>query len=307
MLLRLCGVIQNIKYGFKAASLIKTCDSEIISEEFILGVEQVLEQARKECSIIDVETLNHAYNLLSYFNIHKLIIAGYDIDVDVPEFNLEEAVKQLIEDNADDTTLASKASFQKVLILPGPELISTTIQERFRWSKEDTKNIFAGLVSLKLGQISNSNGKNGRAILVFKKRTLTEIQADLEAANNFIALDIDSNTYSKTFDMDVIQTKSVQRNRKTIFTHRQKSLESIDESSIGIASLTTDCDLESVSSIGIIEPTVDSILDKPQEQVFKEPNTAEVAYNGACSTSVGSSVDDTLDTPILPTGEFFIY
>jgi hypothetical protein len=250
LLLRLCGIIQNIKYVVKKVSNMRSCHFESIKEEFKIDVEQSLDICRAECASINEETLEHAYNLLNYFNTHKLVIAGYDVDLDVPNFCLNDCVMQILQDAKDSCDLASKPIYQKLLLLNGPELISTYVQEKYRWSKDETTSHFAGLVALRLGDTIERTGGKGKKILVFIKKSIQSLQADPDVAANFISLEIDADRYEDVYRQDVLHPKVVNRTKKSIFNRPPKDVDVFDDSSIGLSTLTNVSETDTEYSTG---------------------------------------------------------
>ena len=115
MLLRLCGVLKalhvSVKFVVKIASekfkLVKALFTEV---ENFLRSDCTFNQQRL---LISAQNVSMAYNLLSYFKKHKLILAGYDFDVNLP---LNEAIGKILVAQPKTTTTTTTTAEQKFTV-----------------------------------------------------------------------------------------------------------------------------------------------------------------------------------------------
>jgi len=97
MLMRLCGILKALYVGVnfvdKHSSENFNLNNLLVEEikKFMSNKDLALSRQR---FLISTQIVKNAYDLLEYFNKHKLVIAEYEFDVTI---SLSEAVKLLIE------------------------------------------------------------------------------------------------------------------------------------------------------------------------------------------------------------------
>lgn len=157
-LLRLCGIIQNIK---NAVELIKNIDDSNLNNltnKFILSLDEKLKNNTLNLIEISKETVSQSYNLLTYFNTNKIILAGYDIDPSCESLSLE--IKKI----ASGTTIISNLKFKlqhysRVLLYDGSEVCATEICQKFRIKANDIIDVFNTLEENNLGKVFTLKGQ----------------------------------------------------------------------------------------------------------------------------------------------------
>lgn len=184
-------------------------------------IENVLEASKAECCIIDVSTVDQAFNLLGYFNMNKIVLAGYEIDIENDHFVLEEYVRDLIWESSSECTL--NIIFKKILLFPGSEISSTVVNRKYRWENKNTHEYFDHLAKLGFGEVQDVDVGRGRLVKVFKKKEFEDIKSSSGCAEKFLELDISVDEYVRSLGEPIATVKKPNRKKNSIFERKSKS------------------------------------------------------------------------------------
>lgn len=191
LLLRLCGVLHCIKQAIKflKEKNLNDCSKRNLTNEFILSVENHFKTTVFDITNIETDIVYEAEELLTYFNKNRIILAGYEINFDEIDFysaihNCIIKLKNVGEISLITINKNNMLLYEKILCSPGQSFRATKICQKNRKSVQDFVQACRELEDLNLGKTETFKGSNARDTYMFVKKSLEEIENDL----NFVII-----------------------------------------------------------------------------------------------------------------------
>ena len=196
-LLRLSGILQALHDAFDYVMNTSTEKFEL-TINFSNDLQVFLET--NPLKTISIDNVNRAYKLLEYFNKHKLVLAGYEIDIND---DIKDIFTQLIEMNTAVIEEEAKTIEQQIacLIMLAPTvtvLLNDDVNQKMQKavSMPLITKVCISLEKCGLGSLKSIANTNGRPTKIFEKIFI----------ENF---DVTMVTNIQSFRIDLDQFKSI--------------------------------------------------------------------------------------------------
>jgi hypothetical protein len=199
LLLRLIGIIHSIKISIQVAKELPNSSKASITDDFCIKIRSNLASIKAKYERIEPDTILQASNLLVYFNSNRMILAGYELNLDGK--NLDEQLTNYLENKACSNILAIapklKSVMRKVLLSKGREVYTSDLNAKYRLSEDISIQAFEKLQNLNLGKICEKKQENNRMVKFFKKISISELEENLNLLNILHKLDLTGEAFKE--------------------------------------------------------------------------------------------------------------
>ena len=220
--LRLSAILQALENCFKIASDLKSLNKFILNESIEKEVDHIIQNSKPIVNI-SLLCLNNAKKLLSYFNLNRLVMAGYKYNfaLSTNELSVQNIIECLVDDKSIDSQLAKGCKV--VLEAEGLIVNSTKISQKFRIPINVILKAFEYLESKKLGEVTSSNKLQSQSgpknVKNFTKVTILEIEQNLSLIKEIEGFNVSMVVYSDSFGLNNNNNNILNGNLQIIFLH----------------------------------------------------------------------------------------
>jgi hypothetical protein len=200
-LVRLSAILQSLENAFQILTNLKTLNKLILTDELKQEINNiVINKPDIEC--INLNCIQNAKKLISYYNLHRLTMAGYKVKT-ISSTN-ESTVDYLVNSNKSLDLSKEQSSLMKYIMeFDGSIINATVISQKKRVDIKSVQIAFNKLEIIQLGKIIiSSRGAitaSKQFTMDFEKLIFDKIRLNLELIPTIQDLEIDLNKLKKSY------------------------------------------------------------------------------------------------------------
>ncbi len=218
-IIRLSSILQALENSFIITNQLKSVNKFLINKELETELDHLVKNSVLQVTI-SLSCFENAKRLISYYNLHKLTMAGYEYkneNFDTNELKVNSIIDKISTKANNNIEPNIARTCKKILYSNGPIVNSTSFAQLTRSNIKLVQDSFKVLTDIKLGSIQILNkgkqAKGPKSSLNFIKISILEISKNLSVITTMEQLQINLNTYKENYEKPMLSQSKL----KSIF------------------------------------------------------------------------------------------